>query len=77
MMSNLIQKAIDQTHRAQYGVCIAEAVHALDELGALLDEVARLPEKWRKGTPFCGCESMINYNTHDECADELAAILDK
>lgn len=29
-MSDLIQKAIDQTERAQYGVCCAEAVHALD-----------------------------------------------
>jgi hypothetical protein len=46
MMSDLIQKAIDQTERSQFGLCCAEAVHALDIANERIEELKELLELW-------------------------------
>ena len=63
MSNRLIEKAIDQTHRAKYGVSISEAVHALDvanernaELETVRDDMRllardrgeKLAEHWKR-----------------------------
>jgi len=46
-MSDLIQKAIDQTERAQFGLCCAEAVHALDIANERIAELKALVKSYQ------------------------------
>ena len=47
MSNRLIEKAIDQTHRAKYGVSISEAVHALDVANEHIAELETVRDDMR------------------------------
>lgn len=82
-MSDLIQKAIDQTERSQFGLCCAEAVHALDianerikELQAQLDAVKQGIRAYLDGDAITTAKAeqcphgLYGYEDCGQCVDE-------